>query len=312
MLRLNHTIGIIFFILVMVGCDEPADLRSSDIESLPPNEITPENVWNPDSEIKLKGKVILSEVYNLSFPISGQIEKLMVDEGDFVHAGDTLAQLDTTALLVAIAESEGKLAVSQAELDQVMVGPHEYVIAEAQFQATAIASQSTGTISETIVLEAEKAATQARLDYLLAQPLPEDVAIARAEVTQAQLNSNAKKAQLELATLITPVDGFVVDIFLNSHEYARVGETVIRISDLNKLSVQTEMYDFEIVRINVGDSAWITFDALEDIEIKGFVSSIEPDESNPQVGMYIVTIQLYDIPKGLRWGMSAEVSIPSK
>jgi multidrug resistance efflux pump len=191
-----------------------------------------------------------------------------------------------------------------------MAGPHESVIAETQFQATAVALQPVETITETIALESEMAAAQARLDYLLAQPLPEDIAVAQAEVTQAQLNVEAKRAQLELALLVAPTDGTVIEVLLNDHEYARVGETVVQMSNLDRLSVQTEMYDFELVGISLGDTAIISFDALPGVEIEGSVYGIVPDDSEARGGRYIVMLRLSEIPEGLRWGMTARVVIP--
>ena len=91
-----------------------------------------------------------------------------------------------------------------------------------------------------------------------------------------------------------------------------VGETVVQMSNLDTLSIQTEMYDFEIVGINVGDATIITFDALPGVEVEGSVYSILPDEAEDRGGRYSVMIRLNDIPEGLRWGMTAMVLIPQE
>lgn len=151
------------------------------------------------------------------------------------------------------------------------------------------------------------ASAEVRLEYLLDLPRPEDVAIAQAEVEQAQKNLDAAKAQLKLTSLIAPTDGTVIRVLLKTHEYAKDGQVVVQMSDLKNLGVETEMYDFEIADINEGDNANIKFDALPGTEVVGIVNTILPDETEEQGGKYNVTIRIVEIPKGLRWGMTANI-----
>jgi multidrug resistance efflux pump len=237
---------------------------------------------------------------------------VLVDEGEFVLAGDTLANLDTTMIQSNIAKYEGELSIAQAKLDLVLAGPHESEIKEAEIEVTAIAVQTPVSRAESTAQVSDLALAHSRLDYLLDLPRPEDVAIAQAEVNQAEKNLESAKKQLLLTSLIAPADGTVIRKILEAHEFTREGEVVIQMSDLRRLGIQTEMYDFEIARINEGDKVNVTFDALPSIEAEGTVYSFEPDETENKGGRYIVTIKLDDIPDGLRWGMTATVIFHEK
>jgi len=299
---------VLIFILLLVGCSVPGDSEPTDIEIVLPTETTTGQITDFGARIRSSGKVVLMEEFNLSFPISGQIIEILVDQGDFVKAGSTLARLDTTAIQSGISRSEGELAIAQAKLARVMAGPHESEIREAEIEVTAVAAQQAANVAEATSQASDLASAKARLDYLLNLPRPEDVAIAQAEVDQAQKNLDSAKAQLKLASLIAPADGTVIEILLKEHEYTREGQVIVKLSNLKKLSVQTEMYDFEIAHITEGDKATITFDALPGTEVEGTVFSLIPDETEDQGGKYIVTIQLEEFPEGLRWGMTAQAT----
>lgn len=295
------------FIVWLTGCSDVQSASLIEADTAVPTEIGAERARNPEQGIRTAGKVVLTELYNLGFSISGQVSEISIKRGDFVSKGTVIAVLDTTPLLISIAQAEGSLALAEARLKRVQAGPHKSEIAEAKAQVTAIAAKPTEYGSKIDDRAADLAAARARLDFLLAQPLPEDVAVAQAEVTQAQLNLDATRAQLELAKLVAPADGTVIKVLLNPFEYARTGETIVQMGDLQSLSVQTQMYDFEIVSIKIGEVAGIRFDSMPDVEIKGTVSSIEPDETVNQGGRYLVLIRLDEHPAGLRWGMTAQV-----
>jgi multidrug efflux pump subunit AcrA (membrane-fusion protein) len=309
MLAAKNKLCLIVFALLLAGCSTTVGARPAELEMIVPTPTVLNDEWNPGLEIRSTGKVVLTKEYNLSFPISGQILEVLVEEGDFVQAGDTIAQLDTTAILSEIAKAEGELAVAQAKLERAMAGPHESEITEAEIQVTAIAVKTPVSRAEATAQASDLAAAQAHLAYLLDLPLPEDVALAQAEVDQAQRTVDSAKAQLKLALIVAPADGTVVRILLNAHEYARAGETVVQMSDLGRLSIQTKLYDFEIVGVNVGNTATISFDALPGVNVEGTVYSILPDENDDQGGRYTVMIRLNEIPEGLRWGMTAKVDI---
>lgn len=294
-------------ICLLVGCSVPGDARPLNFDLALPTETATEQITYLGPRIRSSGKVVLIEEYNLSFPISGQISDVMVDQGDFVEMGETLAKLDTTAILNDIAKSEGELAIAQAKLARVMAGPHKSEIREAEIEVTAVAAQEPADNVEATSQASDLASAEVRLEYLLDLPRPEDVAIAQAEVEQAQKNLDTAKAQLKLTSLIAPTDGTVIRVLLKAHEYAKDGQVVVQMSDLKNLGIETEIYDFEIAGINEGDRTNIKFDALPGTEVIGIVNAILPDETEEQGGKYNVTIRLVEIPKGLRWGMTANV-----
>ena len=98
----------------------------------------------------------------LAFSVTGPLAKLDVKQGDLVKAGQLLAQLDTRALDLQLAQAEANLVAAQAKFDQLK-SPAPADVAAAQ---SAVAS-------------AEAALAQ------LKNPTPNDMTIAKSDLDKA-------------------------------------------------------------------------------------------------------------------------------
>ncbi len=71
------------------------------------------------STVSSSGTVVSPSDIALAPSTSGTLAKLNVKVGDSVHAGELLAQMDTTSLKSAVAQAEGSLVQAQANLTNV-------------------------------------------------------------------------------------------------------------------------------------------------------------------------------------------------
>jgi HlyD family secretion protein len=123
-----------------------------------------------DHTIKISGNIELTEV-NISFKTSGKLVELMVDEGDPVKKGMTLARLDTEQLQHQREREQAALAGSQAQVDQLH---------------TAIAYQKATTKGQIDQWRAELNHAEANLQKLLAGSRTQEIQQARAGVDEAR------------------------------------------------------------------------------------------------------------------------------
>ncbi len=80
--------------------------------------------------------------------------------------------------------------------------------------------------------------------------------------------------------------------------------------DLGALRVETtDLNEIDVARVEVGDEATVTFDALPDLTLNGTVVAIAPRAEAGTGVNYTVTVELEEIPAALRWGMTAFVDI---
>ncbi|MBX5490126.1 MAG: efflux RND transporter periplasmic adaptor subunit [Chloroflexi bacterium] len=133
---------------------------------------------------------------------TGRIERLYVDVGSPVKAGDVIAELDRTQLDAQVRQAEGALQNAQARLDLLLAGarPEDVEAARAALQAAEarLAQMLQGGRSEDVAAaEANLQAAQARLNQLLEGPTEAEVAAARAAVDSAKANLQSSQQRLQ-------------------------------------------------------------------------------------------------------------------
>jgi multidrug efflux pump subunit AcrA (membrane-fusion protein) len=152
--------------------------------------------------------------------------------------------------------------------------------------------------------------TQADLEKMGDGPDPDDLALAKARLENAQAQLASASAALEDLKLRAPFDGTVSQVFVRENEWVNPGEPVIVFGDLTNLQVETtDLNEIDVTRIAVGSQATITFDALPELVAEATVLSIS-SKSSPGSGVnYTVILEFDEIPEGLRWDMTAFVDI---
>jgi RND family efflux transporter MFP subunit len=78
------------------------------------------------------GTLVAAAEVDLGFGSNGYLELVNVKVGDQVQAGDVLAQMETDDLEMAIVEAETRVRLAQLDLDDVLAGPTEAELADAE------------------------------------------------------------------------------------------------------------------------------------------------------------------------------------
>src|SRR5438105_10410069 len=122
---------------------------------------------------------------------SGRVQKVLVDIGSAVHAGDVVAELEQDSPEIQVLQARANLAAAQAKLGTVQAGgqPDDITAAQAglaQQQARFASMQAQGRAEDIAAAQAGLAAQNARLNLLLSGGRPEAVAQAQAAVDAAQ------------------------------------------------------------------------------------------------------------------------------
>ena len=165
--------------------------------------------------------------------------------------------------------------------------------------------------------EADLALAKAQLraaqeDYAILEegPDPDDVEVAEARLTNAEAQLEAAESALENLVLKAPFDGTIGDLYVHTGEWVTLGQPVLLMADLNHLQVETtDLNEIDVARIQIGDTAIVTFDALPDVKVTGLVARIAPKDAEGSGVNYPVLLELEEIPEGVRWGMTAFVDI---
>ena len=158
--------------------------------------------------------------------------------------------------------------------------------------------------------EAQLARARAALALLQEAPSDEEQAILQAQVDSARTNLELAELRLRQGQLIAPMSGRVASVLIREGEQATPGAPAMTILNEDAYHITVQVDEIDIDRVEVGQPAAITLDALPDAPLTGTVSEIAPTStSTTGVVTYLVTINIADDAANLRPGMSASAAI---
>jgi len=103
---------------------------------------------------------------------------------------------------------------------------------------------------------------QASLDALLAMPTAEEVAVAQAQVSQAEAASGMLQVQLEKMTLYSPLSGLVSNRAIHVGETASPGATLMTVASLDEVKLTVYIPENRYGRIQLGQSVSVEVDSF--------------------------------------------------
>ncbi len=152
--------------------------------------------------------------------------------------------------------------------------------------------------------------TRRRLKTLLEGPDAQDVAIAQAQVRQAQLSQLQAENNLANAQLTAPFDGVVSQLNVRQGELASTALPAVVLTDLGRFHMKVLVDEIDVRQVELGQPVRLRVDALPDTEIGGVVTEIAPTADDVGgVVAYEVTIVPDATDAPLRAGMSATAII---
>jgi HlyD family secretion protein len=306
--RRNILYVLFITIFLLAGCS------GSEDSPTPTETIT---VISEENEpVSASGEVIPRQWNTLGFSISGKIAAILVVDGERVSAGQELARLEEDALMLAQSQANAALRRAEAILADLQAQPRSDALAAAR-AALASAKANYNRLdqadAEEIELEAAQAqinSAQAALDELEKGASEAQIRSAAADVKTALLSAEQARLALEDAVLRAPYDGTVVEVYAQEADLAAPGTPTLLLADLDDLQVATtDLSELDVARIQLGDSAVVSFDALPAVTMTGKVVEIANQASPGTNVTFRVVITLDQIPADLRWGMTAFVTI---
>ena len=183
--------------------------------------------------------------------VNGKIIKLFVDYNSTVTNGQIVALIDPQ-----VYEATYKSSIAQLEMNKANVAKCEAALVYAEKTYVRKASLVEKNLASVAELDA---AIEAR-DTAKAQ-----LASAKASVMQSEANVSQAKANLDYCTIVSPVDGIVID------RKVEVGETVVSsmnavpvltiAEDLKTIWVEATVPEADIGNVKIGQKVEFTVDA---------------------------------------------------
>ena len=154
---------------------------------------------------------------------------------------------------------------------------------------------------------------QASLDQKQAVPRSEDLAIAKAQIGEAQANIESIKSRLENAQIIAPINGTITQFDAKIGQLASPSMPLVSIMSNGGYEVDSGVSETDVGKILVGDKVSMTLDAFPNETFTGSVFYIAPAERNVGgVISYQVKISFDKTDLRLKSGLTANIDIETK
>jgi HlyD family secretion protein len=202
------------------------------------------------------------------------------------------------------AYEEASAPATQSELQDALSA-----IQTAQNELETLRNQPTA--AELASAEAQVASAAATLEALLTGPTEAELREAQINLEQASLDLAAAQADLAEAQLVAPIDGTILSVEVSLGQEVSSGTTTVTMADLSQLKLTVNVAEVDVSKLQLGQAAEISLDALPDQTFSGVVTQIAPSsESESGVVNYPVTIQLAEADlTGVRPGMTAVATL---
>src|SRR5258708_32460215 len=190
MTRLNVLAGIVAVSVLVAGCGPLANTGSSTQAQAVSVPATTVQRGEIQQTIAYSGDVRAREQITVLPKASGRVQRVLVDLGTPVHAGDVLAELEQDSPEIQVLQARANLAAAQAKLATVQAGGKADDIAAAeeglaQQQARLTSMQAQGRAEDIAGAPAGLAAQTAKLNLVLGGGRPEPISIAQAALDAA-------------------------------------------------------------------------------------------------------------------------------
>lgn len=263
--------------------------------------------------ITIYGNVDIRQV-QIAFNDSERIDKLLVDEGSMVRAGQLIGQLVPQRFSDAVAQDQALVAAQQQVVARLYAGnrPEEIAAARAEVQAAeanVAAAQANVTNAELLYRRQQTLATQqyvslqirddAERSYLAQKadlaatrqilaakqqalqlavigPRKEDIAAAEATLKADQAALALAKKQLADAQLYAPAEGVIQNRILEPGDMATPQTPVFTLALDNPLWVRAYLPEEQMGKVALGMRAWIEVDSFPGQRFSGWVGFISP------------------------------------
>jgi len=218
--------------------------------------------------------------------VSGLVESLHANVGDYVKKGQIIAELEPSEL--------------QAKYDQALASLRN---ARANYEYAKLDFERQKSLLQ------QNFISQNQLD--LAEKTFD---INKAQLEQAQANLKFAEVQLGYTKITAPISGIVSSVSTQEGETVAASfaaPTFVTIIDIERLEVWAYVDETDIGRIDEGQSAIFTVDTYSDTDFEGTVTAIYPKaEIQDNVVNYIATLDITDFKsKILRPEMTTTVTI---
>ena len=303
MFKLSNAKKILTFIIVAAvilsvsGCGKPDDVPTGAASTnVTVSEVKTQTI---EETATYTGELKAAESTSVSVKVSGVVESVYCEIGDYVSAGDILMQIDktdyltqynqaNTAYLSVLSQSKALIDSAQIEYNNAKINCDNQKVLYDNGAISKIAYDSAVTRFENAKINLNSAKEQSGLN-------------------SAKAALDAAENSLGYTTVYAPISGYVSTKNANVGQMASPGVEIFSIKNTATVNAQLNVAESVISKVSVGAKAIVNVKSIE-TSVEGVVKIASPTK-NLQTGMYNVSITIDNPEDVLKDGMFADITL---
>ncbi len=268
-----------FFLVVaaalLSGCGKgraPGD-RSTASQPTRVVQTTPAEMRPMERAVPATGTLAAQEVATVSTKVSGRIQRLEVDLGSVVRAGDLIAQVEPRDYELKVQQAAAALAEARAAVGLSLEGRSDEIAPEevsSVKQTKAVLEEAAKTLERIKNLTASRIASASDLDSAEAahkvaltrhQAAVEDAQARVAALAQRRAELEIARKQLADSSVLAPFDGAIQSRPATVGEFVSAGAPIVTLVKIDPLRLRLEVPERESMLIRLGQAVRLRVEA---------------------------------------------------
>ena len=320
--------GIGLWRLLTSGNEPPS---SAATQGLPPRPVETIAITQGEAirRITLLGQIEASETATVRTQADGLVQRVLVQSGDRVTPGTTIAILDDADQQLAVAEAQARLAQERSELARLEVGTRREIVAQRQAELRSAQAREreaqdnlrrnselvvAGALSRRTLVEARAAADAARgeslqataaLAEVTAGPTREEIDAQRASVAAATAAVNQARLSLQRTRITALSNGVVQTREVSRGDLVESNDPIVTLVNGRELDVFLELPEELGGSIASGLPVTLATRSLPNWRGRATLTGVVPS-ANAASRRQLVRVRLENPPQELLPGMAIQ------
>ncbi|HEY6214428.1 MAG TPA: efflux RND transporter periplasmic adaptor subunit [Vicinamibacterales bacterium] len=244
--------------------------------------VTTEVIKTRDLEavVSASGKIQPKRLVNISADTPGRVVNLAVNEGDRVHIGQFLLQIDPKSLKTRVEGGAASMRAAEEALDQMRQSIETARVQLQQAQQNLARQQDLWRQQLTTREALDKALNDVKVAESSVQEREKLLKPQESRIAQERATLDSARYDLSKQRIESPIEGIVTKRNIQEGETAVVGTmnnpgtVLLQLADMGIIQAEVEVDETNVPNVQIGQVAKITIDAIPDKSFKGHVTEI--------------------------------------
>ena len=272
--------------------------------------------------VSASGKIQPKRLVNISADTPGRVVNLAVNEGDRIHKGQFLLQIDPKSLSTRVDSGSASLQANIQTLDTMRQSIETARAQLVQAQQNLARQQDLWKQQLTTREALDKADNDVKVALSSVQEREKQIKPQESRINQERATLESARYDLSKVRIESPIDGIVTRRNIQEGETAVIGTmnnagtVLLTLADMSIIQAEVEVDETNIPNVQLGQKAKITIDAIPDKSFKGHVTEIGNSPIQAATGStatqatnFKVVVVLDEIVPDVRPGFTATADI---